>query len=301
LTIMYFKGDTIMNAVIEKITHLIPDAIYVKMLYRIRMHYPLNLKEPKSFNEKLQWIKLYDRNPLYTKMVDKYEAKGYVSNLIGEEHIIPTLGVWNRFDDIDFDSLPDQFVLKCTHDSGGLVIVRNKSSFDRQAAKEKIEQSLKTNYYWHCREWPYKDVKPRIIAEKYMENHSENGDTGLIDYKFYCFGGEPRFLYVSKGLENHKTASISFVTCDWEFAPYERKDFKPFSVLPNKPQKFDEMLIIAKELSKGFDFLRVDLYEIDNMVYFSELTFTPCGGFMPFKEKSQDLEMGRLLKISHKL
>lgn len=270
------------------------DEQLIKKIYYICTGTNINLSEPKSFNEKLQWLKLYDRKPVYSTMVDKHEAKKYVAERIGEEYIIPTLGVWERFDDIDFTKLPNQFVLKCTHDSGGLVIVRDKNNLDLKKSKKKIEKSLKRNYYVQGREWPYKDVKPRILAEQYMEN--ENSQC-LRDYKFYCFEGEPKFLYISEGLENHATAKISFLTCDWQFAPYQRSDYKPFESLPPKPEKFNEMLFAANKLSEGHPFLRVDLYEIDGHIYFSELTFYPCGGFMPFRNPEHDIEIGEMLHL----
>ena len=164
-----------------------PDKMYIEMLYKVRMGRKLNLDNPQTFNEKLQWLKLYDRKPEYTTMVDKAAVKDYVADKIGSEYIIPTLGVWEHFDDIDFDQLPNQFVLKCNHDSGGLVICKDKASLDMEAAREKIESSLKRNFYYHSREWPYKNVKPCIIAEKYMVDES---GTELKDYKFYCFGGD---------------------------------------------------------------------------------------------------------------
>lgn len=272
-----------------------PDDVYLKRKFKIIMKKELDLDNPQTFNEKLQWLKLYNRKPIYTQMVDKLGAKDYVAERIGSDYIIPTLGVWDSFDDIDFDSLPDRFVLKCTHDSGGLVICRDKAAFNKKAAKKKINKSLKKNYYYSGREWPYKDVKPRIIAEAYMEDNKLA--EGLTDYKFYCFGGEPKFLYVSAGMEDHATASISFVTLDWTFAPYERSDYKPLSELPQKPSCFEEMLEICKKLAKNIPFLRVDLYEINGKIYFSELTFHPCSGFMPFANAEHDLEIGNLLEL----
>ena len=271
------------------------DEDYLKMRFQNKFGRPLDLENPRSFNEKIQWLKLYDRKPIYTTMVDKYEAKQYVAERIGEEYVIPTLGVWDSFDEIDFDTLPDQFVLKCTHDSGGLVIVRDKSKLDKAAARKKISKSLKRNYYLLGREWPYKNVKPRVLAESFMKN--ENGEP-LRDYKFYCFNGKPRFLYISEGLEDHATASISFLTLDWEFAPYERSDYKPFPALPSKPDRFDDMLLLAEKLSQGLDFLRVDLYQINGKIYFSELTFSPCGGMIPFREEKHDYEIGEMLKLT---
>lgn len=269
------------------------DKDVIKRLYRERMGEEINLKAPKKFSEKLNWLKLYDRKPIYTTMVDKYEVKKYVANKIGEEHIIPSLGVYDKFEDIDFSALPDNFVLKCTHNSGGIIICKGKENFNYEKAKEKINNQLNHDFYRHAIEWPYKNVKRRIIAEKYMEN----GGQGLVDYKFYCFNGNPEFLYISKGLDNHATASISFVNLDWTFAPYERGDFKPFDKLPEKPSCFEEMIEIAKKLSNGLKFIRVDLYEIEGKVYFSELTFYPCAGFMKFKNPEHDLIIGEMLKI----
>ena len=273
---------------------LLSDKAYIKIAYRANLGKKIDLKNPKSFNEKIQWLKLNDRKPIYTTMVDKYEAKKYVSKLIGEEYIIENYGVWESFSDIDFEKLPEQFVLKCTHDSGGLVICRDKSKLDIEKAEKKINSCLKNNYFYSGREWPYKDVKPRIIAEKYMVD--ESGD-GLRDYKFFCFDGEPKFLYISEGLENHLTARISFLNIDWSFESFSRSDYKPFEVLPQKPEKYDEMLEICRKLTKGTSFLRCDLYEADGKVYFSELTFSPCSGLTPFNPMSADDELGKYIKL----
>lgn len=271
-----------------------PDDEYLKLMFRHKMSYKLNLKNPQTFNEKLQWLKLYDRKPEYTKMVDKYEAKKYVAEKISEEYIIPTIGVWDEFEEIDFDILPNQFVLKSTHDSGSIIIVRNKSMLDIKESKKIINRSLKTNYFWEGREWPYKNVKPRIIAEKYMK---DNDEKDLIDYKFYCFDGKVEFLYISQGMDNHETARISFLKTDWEFAPFKRSDYKSFEKLPEKPSQYEKMLDIAENLSKNIPFLRVDLYQIQNQVYFSELTFTPCSGHMPFVPTEWDRKIGELFII----
>ena len=257
----------------------------------------LNLDNPETFNEKIQWLKLYDRKPKYTIMVDKIRVKEYVADIIGKEHIIPTLEIWDTVESIDISHLPTQFVLKCSHDSGGLSICRDKNNYDLTSAKKILKASFNRDYYSNHREWPYKDVPKKIFAEKYMYNA---GKDGLVDYKFYCFDGEPKFLYVSEGLENHPTARISFLELDWSFAPYERSDFKTFQYLPKKPSRFDEMIQIARILSKDIPFLRVDLYEINGFVYFSELTFSPCAGYMPFKDYSFDYEIGQLLHLPRK-
>ena len=269
------------------------DAAYLKLKFKHKMGSELKLDHPVTFNEKIQWLKLYDRHPEYSTMVDKLEAKQYVLTKT-KINVIKTIGVWKKFNDIDFEALPNRFVLKCTHDSGGLVICKDKTKLDYKKCKKTINKSLKRNYYYSGREWPYKNVRPRIIAEEYMEDDS---GSGLIDYKFYCFNGEPKFLYISKGLDNHATASISFLKLDWSPASFKRSDYKQFEKLPEKPSCFNEMIEIAKNLSKNVIFLRVDLYQIKDKVYFSELTFSPCGGFMPFEEKTSDIELGNMLRL----
>lgn len=273
------------------------DIDYVKKEWKVNFNSDLDLIEPKTFNEKLQWLKVYDHDNKYTMMVDKYEAKKYVASIIGEQYIIPTYGIWDKFNDIDFDKLPNEFVLKCTHDSGTVVICKNKSALDKKACCKKISSYLKRDYYLCHREWPYKNVKHRIIAEKLMHNGTE---ASLTDYKFYCFNGEPLYLYVSVGLDNHETAQMSFVNIDWTLADFGRSDYRPLSCLPAKPDKYDEMIEIAKKLSNGIPFLRVDLYEINGHVYFGELTFCPCAGMMPFEPKSADRTVGDMLDISYK-
>ena len=263
----------------SKLSHVVSDKAYLRYMYKAHFGKKLNLKAPKTFNEKLQWLKLYNRDLGQIKLVDKYEVKSYITETIGEEYIIPTLGIYERFEDIKFDALPDQFVLKCTHDSGSVVICKDKSNFDYTAAKIKLSKKLKNNLFWHGREWPYKNVKPRIIAEQYME---DGGKADLVDYKFYCFNGEPKFSYVSSGLSDHSTAHISYVSLDWKKEPFRRTDFAEFDELPPKPVNFDKMIELSKILSKDFPFLRVDFYEINGKIYFGELTFYPGAGFTAF-------------------
>lgn len=272
----------------------LPDRLYLQLVYIARMQKNLRLKNPKSFNEKLQWLKLYDRQDQYTIMVDKIRAKHYVSEKIGAQAIIPTLGVWDTFDEIDFNKLPNQFVLKCSHDSGGIVICRDKSKLDMDAARRKITRALQKDYYLFNREWPYKNVPRKVFAEEYLEQVDL---AGLMDYKFYCFNGEPKFLYVSKGLENHNTASVLFLSMDWQPVPFGRADYKEMEQVPEKPSRLLEMIEIARTLSKGIAFLRVDLYQIGENIKFSELTFTPCGGYMPFEPKQWDIKVGEMLEL----
>lgn len=277
----------------------IPDKPYLKIQYKAFFGCKLNLDNPKTFNEKIQWLKLHDRNSLYITMSDKFAVKEYIREKLGKDYVIPLIGgPWKNADEINFDELPNQFVLKCTHDSGGLVICRDKNTLDKKAAKKILNKSISKNYFYWCREWAYKDIKPLIIAEKYMEdsNSSESKmKQCLTDYKFYCFNGKVKYLYVSVGLENHKTARISFLTPDWKFAPFNRSDYIPYDKLPEKPHNYSKMIEIAEYLSKGIPFLRVDLFELNKNIYFSEFTFYPCGGFMPVIPNEWDKKLGELL------
>lgn len=261
------------------------------------MHKKLNLKKPLSFSEKTQWLKLYDRNPLYTLMVDKYSVKEYVSKLIGERYVIPTIGVWNKFDDIQFDQLPNQFVLKCTHDSGGVVICNNKNNFKYEDAKKKLNGFLKRNYYRQWREWPYKDVKPRIIAEKYMQDKS----TGeLMDYKFFCFNGVPELLFIASDRQNHNEET-KFDFFDMEFNHVKLKNGHPnANVLPKKPKNFELMKELASTLSANIPSVRVDFYEVDGEVYFGELTFSHWSGIIPFEPEHWDYRLGEMIDLPQK-
>ncbi len=283
-----------MNKIIRSLSKMIPDKMYLSLFYyRTFGQFP-NFRHPRTFSEKIQWLKLYDRNPEYTKMVDKYEVKQYIAKIIGSQYVIPILGVWNKFEDIDFSKLPNRFVLKCTHDSGGVIICKDKTSFDVIAAQKKLNKNLKRNLYYYGREWPYKNVPRRIIAEEFME---DKNSIGLKDYKFFCFDGKAKFLYLSEGLDNHESARISYVTLDWEQAPFYREDFKPFDVLPSKPVNFDKMIQIAEKLSNGIPFVRVDFYEINERLYFGELTFYPGAGFTKFRPREWDLKLGQLIKL----
>jgi len=284
---------------IKKRYHAIyDDAEFLAGLFKKNLGYDLDIVNPKTFNEKLQWLKLYDRKPEYTRMVDKYEVKNYVAAKIGKEHIIPTLGIYDSFEEVDFEKLPKQFVLKCTHDSNSALICRDKDAFDIKKAKSVLESKLKRNYYWESREWPYKHVKPRIIVETFMKEETEDlWEGGIIDYKFYCFSGEPKFLYISGGLENHDTAKISFYNLDLTEAAFQRIDYSQFDKIPRIPTHYEEMIDMAKVLSQSLPFVRIDLYEIGGVVYFSEFTFSPCGGMMPFNPSEYDERIGELINI----
>ncbi|MCC8173661.1 MAG: glycosyl transferase [Odoribacter sp.] len=271
-----------------------PDSAYLKLMYRAKMGKKLNLKNPQTFNEKIQWLKLHDRKPEYTQMVDKCEAKKYVSNIIGEEYIIPTLGVWDKFEDIDFDRLPEQFVLKCTHDSGGLVIVKDKSKMDVAAAREIINKSLKHNFYYYGREWPYKNVKPRIIAEKYMVYKS---GFDLKDYKFFCFDGFAKAMFIASD-RNVEGEDTKFDFYDMEFKHLPFTNGHPNADCEIKrPDSFDEMKALAAKLSAGIPQVRVDFYDINGKVYFGELTFAHWSGMVPFEPEEWDKKFGEWIKL----
>lgn len=275
----------------------LPDKQFIELEYYSYMGKVLDLRNPRSFNEKLQWLKVYDRNSLYTTMVDKLSAKEFAANIIGQRHIIPTYGVWDTPAEIDFDMLPQQFVLKVTHDSGGLVICRDRTQFDKEQAVRKLEKSLQRDYYRVHREWPYKNVRRRVFAEAYMED--EQCGQGLTDYKFFCFNGHPRFLYISQGLEEHATAKISFFDFNGKQLPFSRSDYRPFSGDMVLPSNFEEMISLAEKIAKVVSnpFVRVDLYSIQGEIYFSEITFYPCSGMIPFKPLDWDYELGTWIDL----
>lgn len=251
-----------------------------------------DLDNPKRYNEKLQWLKLNDIHPEYTHLVDKYESKEYVRKIIGAEYIIPTLGVWDTFDEIPFDKLPNAFVLKTTHDSGGVVVCPDKSKLNVKAARRKLEKSLRHNYFYEHREYPYKDVKPRIIAEKFMVDES---GSELKDYKFFCFDGRCKMMFIATG---RRINDVRFDFFDPDFHHLPFRQGHPWSDKEIiKPENFEEMVDIAEKLSKGFLHVRVDLYNINGKIYFGELTFFHFSGNVPFEPDEWDYKVGGWLKL----
>ena len=272
----------------------VPDEKYLKKVYKTKFGYDLDLDNPKTYNEKLQWLKLYNRKPIYTTMVDKYEVKKYVADIIGEEHIIPTLGIWDRFEDIDFDALPEQFVLKCTHDSGGLVICRDKSKLNLAAAKRKIKKSLRRNFFYKYREWPYKNVPRKIIAEKYMQDESG----ALTDYKFMCFNGKVDCVMIC--LDRHiGEPKFYFFDKNWELKRYNKRGVEaPEDFTIRKPECMDRMFELAEKLCVGLPHIRVDLYEVDGKIYFGELTFFQDSGYGANCLPETQLHWGSLINLN---
>ena len=288
----------------SKLSHIIPDSMMLKLQYRLIVGKKLNLKKPIGFNEKLQWLKLNDRKPEYTIMADKLKVKEYVANKIGRQYVVDNYGAWDSFDTIDFNSLPNAFVLKCNHDSGSVVVCKNKENFDYERARAKLTQGLTNKPFYYGREWPYKDIKPMILAEEFLYDNNvkrsgelENTD-GLIDYKFHCFNGEPKFVYL--GYANMKDGVkhdyLTYLDLEWKKTPFSRPDHPeiPFDV--PKPECLDEMLRITRELSAGIPFVRVDLYVIGNRILFSEMTFTPAGGFSYFYPEEWEIKLGEWIK-----
>ena len=290
------RFNVLLSILLEKYGHWIPDRQYLELKFRICMGERLDFQHPMTYNEKLQWIKLFDRNPEYTMMVDKVAAKNYVSTILGGyDHIIPTLGIFEHAEDINFDVLPDQFVLKCSHDSGSRIICLNKNSLKIRSVQKKLNRYLKRNYFYKDREWPYKNVPPQIIAEKYMcDVQSENATPG--DFKFYCFDGKVECILVC--MDRSTNLSFYYFTRDWQFLRWDVKtQYKqPGFTLP-RPENLDEMIALAEKLSSRVRHVRVDLYDIGGKIYFGEYTFCTNSGLDRIITHECDVFLGKLLHL----
>lgn len=281
-------------SIISRLGFIFSDKLYITLQYRLTMGQWPDLDNPMTFNEKLQWLKLNNRKPEYTTMVDKYAVKDYVAKVIGERYIIPTLGLWNKPEEIDWNLLPEQFVLKCTHDSGGLVICKDKYKLDKEAAIAKIKKSLSTDYYKMGREWPYKNVQRRIIAEQYLEPDALTHD--LPDYKFFCFHGVVKMVYVATGRQEG-VSRIDFFDNNFKHLQITQGQHQNALITPVKPKHYDEMLQLAEKLSQNIPHVRVDFYEVNNRVYFGELTFFSQNGTAPFHPEEWDYRIGEWLDL----
>lgn len=288
--------DKIFDGIIKKLFSWLPDSLYLRLLYLIKMHEPLNLSNPQKFTEKIQWLKLHSRKPEFTAMVDKYAIKKYVCDLIGKEYVVPMIGIWDSFDEIDFNALPVKFVLKTTHGGGscGVVICHDKSTFDKERAKRKLNNSLHTDIYQLFREWPYKDVPRRIMAEELIEIPESND---LTDYKLFCFNGDPKYIQVIKDRNTHET--IDFFDADWNHQPFYglNPKVKNSSQAISKPAGLADMIKIARRLAKDIPFVRVDFYQVGNRVYFGEITFFPNSGFGRFTPPDWNRKLGDMIKL----
>jgi len=270
----------------------LPDKPYLKLFYWGMVGKKLNLREPKGFNEKLQWLKLYFRDDAYKKLVDKYEVKSYIHDHYPEIRLINTLGIWNNAEDVDYNSLPNQFVVKCTHDSGSTIICQRKQEFDAAKSREMLKTSLKKDMYKYGREWVYKGISPRIIAEEYV--HDDNS-AELKDYKFLCFGGKVKCCFVGSDRFSEKGLHTSYFDRDWNPLPftrhYPRRDDIP------KPGKLEQMIELAERMSKDIPFVRIDFYIINDEIYFGEYTFFPGCGFLEFNPDKWDYVLGEWLQL----
>ena len=270
-----------------------PDEEFLRKKYFAKMGKELNLHNPQTYNEKLNWLKLYYRNPLYPTLADKCDVKKVVSDIIGEQYVIPLYGVWNRFDEIDFDALPNQFVLKCTHDSGGLSICKDKSSFNKEIARNKIEKSLRRNYFFFFFSWQYKEITPRIIAEEYMEDTQTHE---LRDYKFFCFDGKVKAMFIATGRQSNNPTTFDFF--DENFNHFDVRQGHPNARnIPERPENFEIMKSLSEKLSADIPHVRVDFYEVNGKVYFGEMTFFHFDGSTPFDPEEWDYTFGEWLKL----
>jgi len=272
----------------------IPDKPYIKLMYYCETGKKLNLENPQTFNEKLQWLKLYDRKPEYTIYADKYAVREYIANTIGEEYLIPLIGVYETVDEIPWNDLLNQFVLKCTHGSGYNIICKDKSKLNVKEVKQKLNQWLKKNYYWSGREWPYKNIKPRIICEKYMVDES---GTELKDYKFFCFDGEPKLLYIAtdRGIDTR----FDFYDIDFNHLAL-KQHYKNASKRLIKPKNFNNMVDLSRIVSKNIPHVRVDFYCINGKIYLGELTFYHFCGYEKFEPEEYDKILGSWIKLPTK-
>lgn len=285
-----------MNSKVKQIiliaTKLIPDRIYLKIMYKFVTGKKLNLDKPKSYNEKLQWLKLNDRQELYTQMVDKLEVRKFIAERVGEQYLVPLIGVWDSPDDIDFSTLPNQFVLKCTHDCDGVVICNNKNEFDIKKAKKKLSKALNRNFYYQGREWPYKNVKPRIICEKYLED-KDGGQ--LTDYKIFNFHGKPKLIQVD--YDRYLGHKRQLFSPTWERLNVSFHFPSDTNKIMEKPVVLKQIIALAKILSEGFIHLRTDFFIVDSKIYIGEMTFYHGTGMGKWSPESFDEEMGEWINL----
>lgn len=277
----------------KKLEPFLSDKHYLQIRFWLRVGYWPNLDHPRSFNEKLNWLKLHDQHPEYTMMVDKATAKDYVASIIGKEYIIPTIGIWDSIEEIDWELLPNQFVMKNTGDSGGIVVCKDKKSLNIEAAKAKLTKGIEVDYYKYNKEYPYKEVRNRIIVEAYMEDESGQ----LQDYKIHNFNGIPKFTLVCGNRFSTTGLTEDFYSLDWQLMEVRRPNHPNAKTRTIKPVKLEEMYRLASILSKDIPFVRTDFYIVNHKIYFGELTFFPASGMGKFIPEEWDYKIGELLKL----
>ena len=273
--------------------HLLNDELYLKLLYWLSFGKRIDLKNPKTYNEKLQWLKLYDRKDIYTKMVDKYESKKLIADVVGRQYVVPTLGIYDKFEDINFETLPKSFVIKTTHYGGnkGIFIVKDKQEFDKLNAKKELQKIMKKNLYYSGREWPYKNIKPRIIIEEFLDDKEYNE---LRDYKFYCFNGKMKIWFICS--ERNKSVKFTFFDRNGDFLKIKQCGAQ-YDEKIEKPKNLNKMIEISEKLSEKMLHLRVDFYEVNGKVYVGELTFYDSSGLGKFDPEEWDNKIGAMLKL----
>jgi len=278
---------------VEKIGLFISDLNFLRVVYFLRTRKFLNVKNPVTFNEKLQWLKLYNRNPILSKLADKYKVRDFVAKKVGSDILIPLIGVYDSFDDIDFDKLPDKFILKCNHASGWNFVCEDKGRLDYKKMKKLFDFWLKTNYYYHGRSWEYKNIKPKIVCEKFL---SQEGTFGLDDYKFHCFNGRPVYIQYIKNRLKGRTKETYYNT-KWKFQPFNMTNCRN-TKLVDRPKNLKKMLDISKKLSKGLPYARIDLYNLDGRIYFGEVTLCPANGMDNFDPPKYEKIFGDMIDIN---
>ena len=296
---LIYNRAQFLDSIVRNFGGFLPDKLYLSLRYRCKMGQWINWRRPTNFTEKLQWLKVYNRKPEYTVMVDKCAVKKYVAKIIGDKYIIPTIGVWDRPEDISWDTLPKQFVLKTTHGGGGggVVVCKNKDTFDRKEAVKRLNESLRLDLYTSLREWPYKNVQRRVLAEEYIEPSQPDGSGDLPDYKFFCFNGVPLYCQVIRDRSGVET--IDFYDMEWNHMPFvglnpvAKNGVKPVS----RPRHLYAMQEICEKLSKGIPFVRVDMYVVGDFEYFGELTFFPASGIGTFTPDEWQDKLGELIKL----
>lgn len=293
---LFRKPRHFVSALCFRLSFLFPDKLYLKMIHRLELQKKLDLKNPETYNDKLQWLKLYCHRPEFTMMADKVAVKPFVADRIGAEYVASLLGVWDRVEDIDWESLPQKFVLKTNHDGGnfGVVICKDKSSFNRAKAEKRLKASLHRNTYLLGREWPYKNIPRKVFAEEFIE---DKGREELLDYKFYCFDGKVRIVFIASGRQTGKEVCIDYYDTDGNHIEGLRQSHPNAPVPPAKPVHFELMKLLAENLSVGIPHVRVDFYEANGKVYFSELTFFPYGGWAAFDPDEYDRLLGSYIHL----
>lgn len=282
-----------LNNAIRKLSRLLPDKLYLGLRYRMQIGKWINWKTPQGFNEKMQWLKLFDRNPLYPTIVDKIKVKSWVADRLGEEVVVPTLAIWDRVEDIDTSRLPEKFVLKTNHDCGGIVVCENRETFNLIEARKFLSKHLAENYYWECREWPYSQVVPRIYAEEYVD---AGAGQELVDYKLMCFAGRCEYIFVCTG-RKEGDLRVDFFDIEWDHLPFMRH-YKNAPVIPTAPSNLREMIAAAEVLAQGFPFVRVDFYSLKDRLLFGEMTLYPGGGFEEFDPEEWDMRIGESIDLT---